>query len=200
MAWLGGAKAWAGGKLWGSNCLPSAVFEGVNLDLPFCSFLSLMPLQSSGPGQSVLLKRWPIWKMPESKSSYKIKPMMAYGRNVGDPTGEERWQCYEQQEGLQMSPFPQHTSQVFHFTSPCNPGVWPLVTMQMHNTKILGKGNRFSVREFPFRGGWEHSCSELTEPTSPAKQRKPATCRKIKVQIPVQMFPIIAYLQPKAVT
>lgn len=50
------------------NPLSSDVF--VVLVLPFCSFLlfNLYSWFSSGPGQRVLLKAQPTWKVPENKS------------------------------------------------------------------------------------------------------------------------------------
>ena len=64
-------------------------------------------------------------------------------------------------------------------------GVQLCVAMYAHNTKVCGERNRFLLTGFPIWGGWEHSFSK---PISPTKHRKPATLKKIKVQIHVQLL------------
>ena len=84
--WSSEHCSWAviGGRR--GNYLSSDVF--VVLVLLFCSFLlfHLYSWFSSGPGQRVLLKARPTWKVPENKSLRKIKHMKASGRHVGDPS------------------------------------------------------------------------------------------------------------------
>ena len=51
--------------------------------------------------------------------------------------------------------------------------------------KFVGEKSRFLLTESPIQGGWNPSCSELTQLS---KHRKPATPRKIKAQIRILLL------------